>query len=44
MIDDKGNTVTSAAGLEKIATEHYKIVLGNRNIKDDLKQLQIDNI
>ena len=42
MVDSKGNTVTSAAGIEKISTDHYKKVLGNRNIKDDLKQLQID--
>ena len=42
MVDSKGNIVTSEAGLEKIATDHYKEILGNRDIKENLKQLQTD--
>ena len=33
LIDNKGNTVTTTAGIEKIATEHYQKVLENRKIK-----------
>ena len=42
MVDNKDNLVTSAAGIEKLATEHFKKVLENRAIKDSLKQIQID--
>ena len=42
MVDNKDNLVTSAAGIEKLATEHFKKVLENRMIKESLKQIQID--
>ena len=42
MVDKKGNLVTSAAGLESLALEHYKNVLHNREINEELKHIQQD--
>ena len=40
MLDKKGNLVTLEAGIKNVATEHYKNVLKNREIKDDLKEVK----
>ena len=42
MIDDTGNLVTSASGIQTLSMETYKKRLENRKIKDDLKNLQVD--
>ena len=42
MMDSKGNLVTSTAGIEKLATEHFQKVLENRKMKDEPKHIQID--
>ena len=42
MVDSTGNLVTSSEGIKNIATEHYGKILENRDIKDDLKDVQKD--
>ena len=42
MLDNKGNLMTSTAGIANLATENFKKVLENREIKRDLKHMQID--
>ena len=42
MLDKTGNLVTSSSGLEILAIDHYKKVLENREINDDLKHIQKD--
>lgn len=42
MSDEKGNLVTSAAGIKKLASDHYKKVLDNKPIKEDLKHIQAE--
>ena len=42
MLDHKGNLVTSTADIANLAKEHFKKVLDNREIKRDLKHMQID--
>ena len=40
MLDPFGNLVTSMAGVEKLALNHYQNVLENKHIDDDLKHVQ----
>ena len=40
MLDNQGNLVTSEQGIEALAVETYRKRLANREIKDDLKNLQ----
>ena len=42
MIDKTGNLVSSTTGLEVLVIEHYKKVLENSEIKEDLKHIQED--
>ena len=42
MVESTGNLVTSSEGIKNIATEHYGKILENRDIKDDLKDVQKD--
>ena len=42
MLDKTGNLVTSSSGLEILAIDHYKKVLENREMNDDLKHIQKD--
>ena len=42
MLDNQGNLVTSEQGIEALAVETYRKRLENREIKDDLKNLQND--
>ena len=42
MLDPNGNMVTSTVGIANLATEHFKKVLENREIKKDLKHVQLD--
>jgi hypothetical protein len=40
--DEHGNLVTSAQGVKKLTLKHIQHVLRNRVMKDDLKNIQID--
>ena len=42
MMDAAGNLVTSDTGIKKLASEHYKTVLENRPIKEELKHVKTD--
>ena len=42
MLDNEGNLITSELAIEALAVETYKKRLENREIKDDLKNLQKD--
>ena len=42
MTNEAGNLVTSAAGIMKFASNHYKKVLENRPMKEELKHVQTD--
>ena len=42
MMDNEGNLVTTESGIKKLASEHYKKVLENRPMKEELKHVQSD--
>ena len=42
MEDESGNLVTSEAGIKKLASDHYRKVLDNRPMKEELQHVQKD--
>ena len=42
MADEYGNLVTAAAGIKKLASDHYRKVLENKPMKEGLEQVQKD--
>ena len=42
MMDNEGNIVTFEEAIKKVTVDHFKKVLGNRPMKDELKKYQAE--